>query len=125
MAFTQRFDSDGEGLGAYYDHDMTRLEEQRFNDDRRIVSLTGLLNQVENHLLDRINLQELYSALNITLRSERSPPLFLPLATRSLGSLPPICGGLIRTRVQTFPRINTRRAPSLWGERPRCRRRAL
>ena len=58
MAFTQRFDSDGEGLGAYYDHDMTRLEEQRFNDDRRIVSLIGLLNQVENHLLDRINLQE-------------------------------------------------------------------
>ena len=59
MGFTQRFDSDGEALRAYYDHDMTRLEEPRINDDRRIVSLNGLLNQVENHLLDRINLQEL------------------------------------------------------------------
>ena len=76
MAFTQRFDSDGEGLRAYYDHDMTRLEEQRFNDDRRIVSLTGLLNQVENHLLDRINLQELYSVLGTTLRGEHVRPLF-------------------------------------------------
>ena len=76
MAFTQRFDSDGEGLGAYYDHDMTRLEEQRFNDDRRIVSRNGLLNQVENHLLDRINLQELYSVLGTTLRGERIRPLF-------------------------------------------------
>ena len=76
MAFTQRFDSDGEGLGAYYDHDMTRLEEQRFNDDRRIVSLNGLLNQVENHLLDRINLQELYSVLGTTLRGNHVRPLF-------------------------------------------------
>ena len=76
MAFTQCFDSDGEGWGAYYDHDMTRLEEQRFNDDRRIVSLTGLLNQVENHLLDRINLQELYSVLGTTLRGNHVRPLF-------------------------------------------------
>ena len=66
----------GEGLGAYYDHDMTRLEEQRYNDDRRIVSLTDLLNQVENHLLDRINLQELYSVLGTTLRGNQVRPLF-------------------------------------------------
>ena len=63
MGFAQRLDSDGEGLGSYDDHDMTRLDGSRTEEDRRIVSLNGLLNQVENHLLGRINLQELYSVL--------------------------------------------------------------
>ena len=76
MGFAQRLDSDGEGLGSYYDHDMTRLDGSRTEEDRRIVSLNGLLNQVENHLLDRINLQELYSVLDTTLRGNHVRPLF-------------------------------------------------
>ena len=76
MGFAQRLDSDGEGLGSYYDHDMTRLDGSRTEEDRRIVSLNGLLNQVENHLLDRINLQELYSVLDTTLRGNHIRPLF-------------------------------------------------
>ena len=67
---------DGEGLGSFYDHDMTRLDGSRTEEGRRIVSLNGLLNQVENHLLDRINLQELYSVLDTTLRGNRIRPLF-------------------------------------------------
>ena len=63
------------GLGSYYDHDMTRLDGSRTEEDRRIVSLNGLLNQVENHLLDRINLQELYSVLDTTLRGNHVRPL--------------------------------------------------
>ena len=76
MGFVQRLDSDGEGLGSYYDHDMTRLDGSRTEEDRRIVSLNGLLNQVENHLLDRINLQELYSVLDTTMRGNHIRPLF-------------------------------------------------
>ena len=81
MAFTQCFDSDGEGLRAYYDHNITRLKEQRFNDDRRIVSLAGLLNQVENHLLDHFNLQELYSVLG-TSSWEQCATSLLPAKSR-------------------------------------------
>ena len=76
MGFAQRLVSDGVGLGSYYDHDMTRLDGSRTEEDRRIVSLNGLLNQVENHLLDRINLQELYSVLDTTLRGNHVRPLF-------------------------------------------------
>ena len=36
MGFAQRLDSDGRGLGSYYDHDMTRLDGSRA---RRIVAL--------------------------------------------------------------------------------------
>ena len=55
---------------------MTRLDGSRTDEDRRIVSLNGLLNQVKNHLLDRINLQELYSVLDTTLRGNHIRPLF-------------------------------------------------
>ena len=64
--FAQRYDGDGEELQAYYDHTMTRLNATIRQDDkgRRVVGLQGLLDVVESHLMNRINLRELYSVLD-------------------------------------------------------------
>ena len=58
--FTQRYDSDGVALEAYYDHEMTRLDQKEDDEERRVASLQEMLNVVENHLMNRINLRALW-----------------------------------------------------------------
>ena len=74
----QIFDSDESLLGRYNGHDHTRLHQNKDDAYKVIRRRSDLLSLINDHLINRINLEELYStSLQNTIRGAPTAPLYL------------------------------------------------